>query len=142
MMTIAQTYLDYAQAFEDTYEDDDWTRVEPYFSTDAEYLPGDGRTINGREAISSHFGESVNGLDRRFDSRILEHFGEPTVNGNQTSIPWELTLKKDGAPDLVLSGTGNATFEGNLISRLEDVFDDGVVASLQAWMGKHAQILG
>jgi hypothetical protein len=141
MMSIAQTYLEYAKAFEDTYEDNHWTRVEPYFAADAEYLPGDGRTIQGREAISSHFNESVDGLDRRFDSRILEHFGEPSVNGNQTSIPWELTLKKDGAPNLVLKGTGNATFEGNLISRLEDVFDDGVVASLQEWMGKHAQML-
>ena len=39
-MSIADSYLAYAEAFEETYEDDDWTRIEPFFTEDATYVAG------------------------------------------------------------------------------------------------------
>ena len=36
-MSIADRYQAYAEAFEVTYEDDDWTRIEPFFTEDAVY---------------------------------------------------------------------------------------------------------
>ncbi|HME70466.1 MAG TPA: hypothetical protein VKM54_11450, partial [Myxococcota bacterium] len=35
--TLLQRFVEYAQAFEKTYVDDDWTRLEPYFAPDAVY---------------------------------------------------------------------------------------------------------
>ena len=36
-MTAEQCFLEYALAFELTYQDDDWTRLEPFFAEDATY---------------------------------------------------------------------------------------------------------
>ncbi len=36
-MSIADRYQSYAEAFEETYKDDDWTRIEPFFTEDAVY---------------------------------------------------------------------------------------------------------
>ena len=45
-------YLAYAQAFEETYEDGDWSRLDQYFIADAVYLPGDGKEIRGSRRFS------------------------------------------------------------------------------------------
>jgi hypothetical protein len=34
-MSIAERYLAYADAFEETFEDDDWSRIEQYFTDGA-----------------------------------------------------------------------------------------------------------
>ena len=41
-MTNLERFQAYADAFEATYADDDWQRLEEYFTTDAVYAPGDG----------------------------------------------------------------------------------------------------
>ena len=36
-MSIVDRYQAYADAFEQSYEDDDWSHVEPFFTEDAVY---------------------------------------------------------------------------------------------------------
>ena len=85
--------------------------------------------------------DSVNGLDRRFDSRALSA-SAPTLDGDTVSLSWRLTLSKAGAPDFTATGIEHATFTDGAISRMEDVFDEGVAEALGAWMAAHGDSLG
>ena len=77
-----QVFMDYAAAFEKTYVDDDWSRLTPFFHEDARYQVRGGPMaceINGREAIFRGLKKSIDGLDRRFDERVIEISDGPHV---------------------------------------------------------------
>jgi hypothetical protein len=140
-MSIDETFADYAQAFEEAYEDGDWTRLERFFSADAVYDPGTGEEVRGRDNILSYLQTSVDGLDKKFDSRILES-SPATSAGNQTTIQWEICYLKAGLPELRIAGSETATFEGDVICGLVDEFSDGAAEAFQAWIGQHGRSLG
>jgi ketosteroid isomerase-like protein len=141
-MSIADTYSAYAQAFEETFEDDDWSRLEPFFTPDAVYLPGDGKEIRGRQDVLDYLRNSLDTFDRQFDTRRVELVSQPAVTSDQVTIQWQATYEKEGLPDVVLRGSETATFAGNAISRLEDSLADGVAESLQAWISEYGEMLG
>ena len=92
------------------------------------------------EAVLAQLRDSVNGLDRRFDSRALGAT-PPSSEGNTISLSWQLTLSKTGAPDLTATGVEHATYTDGAISRLEDVFDEGTAEGLGEWMAAHGDSL-
>jgi hypothetical protein len=139
-MNNLERFQAYADAFEETYADDDWQRLEKYFTADAVYAPGDGTEAVGREQVLARLRDGINGLDRRFNSRVLQATA-PTSEGDTVSLSWQLTLSKIGAPDLTATGVEHATYVDGAISRLEDVFDDGVVEGLGEWMAAHGSSL-
>jgi len=138
-MNTARVFMDYAQAFETTYKDDVWSRLGSHFTASVVYLTSDGTEVRGRDQVVAYLEESVNALDRRFDSRDLEVLSEPEVSGPRITVNWMATYKKRGLPDLVLSGTETALVEGEKISRLEDSLCDGVERGLQTWMREHGE---
>ena len=140
-MSIAETFFAYAQAFEATFEDDDWSRLEDFFSADAVYLPGDGKEIRGRQDVLDHLKNSVDTFDRLFDLRRVELISQPVVTNSQVTIQWKATYEKRGLPDLVLIGSEVATFDEKVISRLEDSLNDGVAEGLQNWTGDYGDRL-
>ncbi len=140
-MSYLNRFAEYAAAFEETFVDDNWERLEPYFTEEAVYLPGDGTEARGRDEVFATLRKSIDSLDRRFDSRSMGDTPPPTESGNVVTLVWTLILAKQGAPDLILSGREYATFAGDRIERLEDVFDDGVVESLGDWMREHGASL-
>jgi hypothetical protein len=140
-MGIGQTFLAYAQAFEQTFVDDDWSRIEPFFTPDAVYSPGSGEEIRGRQGVLDYLKNSLDSIDRRFDSRLVQLTAEPVVTDTQVTIQWSATYEKSGVPTLVVTGSETATFEGNAIARLEDVLDDGVVETLQSWREQYGEQL-
>jgi len=55
-------FMDYAAAFEQTYVDDDWTRLTPFFSEDATYEVRGGPLacrLSGRDAILAGLKKSI-----------------------------------------------------------------------------------
>lgn len=138
-MGIVERYLAYAEAFEESLEDDDWSHIEPYFTEDAVYA-GDPEDAHGRDAILAKLKQDVDAFDRRMDSRTLE-FEEPTVEGNTLRTRWSVTYTKSGAPDLVISGVEIATFEGDRIARLSGDFDPEAQKALREWMAAHSGLL-
>ena len=140
-MSNLERFQAYADAFEETYVDDNWQRLEEYFTLDAVYAPGDGTEAVGRDQVISRLRDGVNGLDRRFDSRALSA-APPSLNGDTVSLTWQLTLSKAGAPDFTATGVEHVTFTDGAISRMEDVFDEGVAAALGEWMAAHGDSLG
>ena len=78
----------YADAFELSYEDDNWQRLAPYFTEDAVYKHGTGPDAEGRDAVLAYFQDAVNASDRRFDTR--EFVGEPTVTEAGEQVHFDL----------------------------------------------------
>ena len=129
-MEPAKRFAEYAAAFEETFADDDWGRLEPYFTEDAIYAvtggPPFGGRWEGRKQLLQQLCKSVNEVDRTFDERFLELLGTPTIGENTFEVSWRGTYTKAGCPDLVFEGTERATFEGDRIRLLEDVIEDNV----------------
>ena len=139
-MSNLDRFQAYADAFEETYADDNWQRLEQFFTADAVYAPGDGTEAIGRDQVLARLRDGVNGLDRRFDGRALSAT-PPSAEGDTVSLSWQLTLSKAGTPDLAASGVEHATFTDGAISRLEDVFDEGTAEGLGEWMAAHGDSL-
>lgn len=138
-MSILDRYQAYADAFEESFEDDDWSRIEPYFTEDAVY-EGDPEDAQGRDAVLAKLKNGVDTFDRNMDSRTPD-FESPTVDGNTLRMRWSVTYTKAGAPDLVLSGLETATFEGDRIARLRDDFDPETQKAMGEWMAAHGALL-
>lgn len=138
-MSILDRYQAYADAFEVSYEDDDWSRIEPFFTEDAVY-EGDPDDAHGRDAVLAKLKSGVDGLDRNMDSRTPD-FNPPSVDGDTLRMEWSVTYKKAGVPDLVISGVETATFEGDRISRLRDDLDPESQKAIGEWMAAHGALL-
>ena len=138
-MGIAERYQAYADAFEESYIDDSWTRIEEFFTEDAVY-EGDPNA-EGRVAVLAKLKSGVDTFDRKMDSRTPD-FQTPTVDGNVLTMNWAVTYTKSGAPDLVIRGSETAIFEGDRITRLRDDFDPESQKNMGNWMAKHGSLLG
>jgi hypothetical protein len=138
-MSILNRYQAYADAFEQSYEDDDWTRIEPFFTDNAVY-EGDP-DARGRDAVLAKLKGGVDGFDRNMDSRTPD-FETPTIDGDTLTMKWSVSYTKAGAPDLVISGVETAVFEGDRIALLRDDFDPEAQKAMGEWMAKHGASLG
>ena len=138
-MRIAQRWQAYADDFELSLEDDDWSRIEPYFTEDAVY-DGGQNVAEGRDAVLAQLKGGVDGFDRKMDSRVPK-FEAPQQDGNVVTVRWKVTYTKEGTEDLVISGTEKAVFEGDRIQHLSDVFDAQARANMEKWMAAHGALL-
>lgn len=138
-MSITDRYQAYADAFEESYEDDDWTRIEPFFTEDAVY-EGDPEDARGRAAVLAKLKGGVDAFDRKMDSRTPD-FQAPTAEGDTVSVNWKVTYTKADCPDLVITGEETAVFEGDRIALLRDVFDPAALESMGEWMATHGSKL-
>lgn len=140
-MNPTERFLAYAAAFEQTYADDDWSRIEPFFTEDAVYAvslgPPLGGRWEGRAALIEHLREGVEQLDRRFDERQVEIVGAPSAGDDFVFFEWKGTYSKAGCPDLVFGGSERATFVGDRIHLLEDEMATGSDVTIQAWVAQH-----
>lgn len=140
MATDARFY-EYAMAFEETYADDDWKRLEPFFAEDATYevrAKYVGCVVQGRDAVLRALKKSIDGFDRRMGSRKVEVTGAPKTEGDVITIPWAATYEYAGAPDLRFLGTSIATVKGGHITHLVDEYTDEEAQRMADWVTKHA----
>jgi len=134
-VSIEDRYQAYADAFEESYEDDDWSRIEPFFTEDAVY-EGDPEDARGRAAVLAKLKGGVDTFDRRMDSRTPD-FQSPSVEGDTLTMKWTVTYTKAGCPDLAISGLETAIFEGDRIKLLRDTFDPDAQKAMGEWMTAH-----
>jgi len=138
-MAILERYAAYADAFEETYQDDDWSRLEAYFTEDAVYA-GDSADAEGREAVLAKLKNGVDNFDRKMDSRAPD-FHTPRVDGQTLTMQWSVTYTKAGLPDLVLTGVETAVFEGDRIALLRDDIEPQAQKAVEQWMTQHGAAL-
>ena len=83
-MTLAQRFEAYAADFERTFVDDDWSRLEQYFTEDAVYsTPANALRVLGREKVLAVLRAAVSGFDGRCDSRVLVTTEGPDEVGSE-----------------------------------------------------------
>ena len=141
MSAAAERFYAYAMAFEETYDDDDWTRVAPFFAEDAVYEVRNSALacrIEGRDAILRGLKKSLDGFDRRFGKRALDVTSGPDVQGDEVGIGWTATYHVADAPPLVLRGRSTARLRDGRIVELVDEYPDGMDAEVGAWIAAHA----
>ena len=143
-MDLAKRYAAYAQAFDLTCEDDDWSRLEEFFTEDACYRP-DGTPaseIVGRKAIFEYLKQDLDAFDRRMNKRTLSFLEPHRVEGDRVISHWEMRCEKQGLPDLVFKGCETAIFEGDRIGSLSDAFEPDQIARIESWRADHGDVLG
>ena len=137
-MSIQDLYQAYEDAFEESFVDDDWSRVEQCFTEDAVHEADPVAT--GRAAVIAKLKAGVDRFDRKMDKRTAV-FQSPTVNGNTFENRWTVTYLKAGAPDLTISGRQRLVFEGKLISRFRGIWDPGAREAMNEWMAAYGSQL-
>ena len=140
-MNLKKRFLQYARDFEVTYADDDWSRLEPYFTEDAVYessaSPSLAIDARGRDAVLAAMRQSVDSFDRLYDSRRIEIVPPIEEEDGAITIRWAAVYTLAGAPDLELRGTERAEYRGDRICRLVDGFEAEEVEVFEAWMREH-----
>jgi SnoaL-like domain len=140
-MGTIDRYLAYAAAFEEAYASDDWSTLEPFFTEDAVYefiapAPFGGK-YEGRAAVLAQFKNSVNALDRRFDSRTVEVLEGPSEKDGGVWIRWAATYTLTGVPDCRMEGEERAVLVGDRIRRLADSMTDAEAGRVGAYFAQH-----
>lgn len=145
-MSNIERFAAYAAAFEKSYENDDWSLVEPFFTLDAVYDarldPPLGGHFEGREAILAYFEDILNRFDRRFESREITLLEGPTEKGDSVWIRGSATYRAPGVPDFVLELEETATFDGERICRLEDTYERAMLEKAHDYLDRYAESLG
>jgi ketosteroid isomerase-like protein len=139
-MTILERFMAYAQDFERTYVDDDWSRLAQYFTPDATYEVKNSPfacRLEGRDAIFRGIKKSLDGFDRKFTTRTIGVLGTPSVEGDTLTVPWTGTYERPGAPPLTIRGCSVARYSGNLIKELSDSYAADDAPQTLAWMRAH-----
>lgn len=145
-MHILERFQAYAEDFEKTYVDDDWSRIRPYFSEDAIYevrgMPASQLSGKGRQGVVDTLKQSIDDFDRRCASRKLELTAPPQVDGQAVIIQWRGVYTVDGGEDLVIAGQEVATYNGaGEIESLIDTYDEEAARGFEAWMAAHQELL-
>jgi len=138
-MTIEKIYARYAEDFEKTFIDDDWTRLERYFSEDAIYEVG-GEAFEGRKSVFGKIKQDFDTLDRRMGSRSVE-LGQREHDGSKLAVSYCGTFTRPGCRDLTMSGWEIVTFEDDRIVRLVEDLDPASRRERSSWMAENGRKL-
>jgi ketosteroid isomerase-like protein len=146
-MSRIALFVQYANAFEDAYKNDDWSLIEPYFAEDAVYEVGPippplGGINEGRDAILAYFDRVLNGFDRRFATRTISVVDGPREDGDTVWLRGGVTYTAPGVPDLYFELEESTTFRGDRIVRLEDRYDEATMQKIVDYARTHGAKLG
>ena len=140
-MNDVERFEQYAADFEVAFESDDWSAVGRHFSEDAVYEtlagPPMGGCYEGRNAVLASMKQTLDGFDRRFDSREVTFLEGPEMRDGSVWLRALVNYSVAGAPDLTLEGIATATFDGDRIIRLEDSYPQGVADVVVKYLNAH-----
>ena len=138
-MNITNLFTKYAEDFELTFLDDDWSRLEQYFTENAIYKTGGvfSSESRGRENILAVLRANISRFDRKCDSRRLETIDGPHVTGVILKRRWRCNFTLRGATDLSIIGDEHVHYEGTRICKLEESLTNDSQLLLSDWIKKH-----
>ena len=140
-MDPLQRFGEYAAEFEKTFEDDDWTRLEPFFDANARYVVSGSSfdcELQGRDAVLAGIKKALDGFDRRFDRREVSPSADPTVEAHRIVFPAKLLYEKEGLEPLAFTLYETAEFDdAGRITLLRDDYDPGQ-DHVAPWLQRHA----
>jgi len=140
-MGVVERFLAYAGDFEVTYEDDDWSRLEPHFAPDVAYTVENiyfACRIEGVKPLLTGLRRSLDGFDRRAASRKIEVTSGPEIDGDSMTVGWTVHYTFGGdVPDFDLVGESTTTVKDDLIVAMTDRYPDGFSDGAQAFLADH-----
>ncbi len=141
MPTNIEQFAAYAMAFEQTFADDDWSRLAPHLASDVEHEVLGGGPLGwhavGRDAFIADQKRNVEDMDRRFDLRIPEVTAGPDERDGVVWIDWRLTLRRAGIPDLIVAGTHGTWHGDGVITRIEEHVSAEVGERVATYLATH-----
>jgi ketosteroid isomerase-like protein len=143
-MDSMKRFLAYYQAFEATYVDDDWSRLEALFAPDAVYrVTGSGAfdcTLTGREAVFAGIRKFLDGFDRRC-TRRLESLEPPTATAEAISFRGAASYARGDSPPFRITLREIIDYRDDRIVRITDIYDwgweSGLPADAQEWLRRY-----
>lgn len=141
-MNILERFQAYAAAFEETYLDDDWNRLEDFFAPEATYqvqgLPAFAIDAKGRDDVLAALRDAINRFDRRCASRTLELTAPPEVTDDTVTLYWAASYTLEGAPPIRIPGIEAATYDDQgRIVQLVDRYEADAADAFSAWASEH-----
>ena len=134
-MSHIARFAEYAQAFELSYLDDDWSRIEPFLDPDIVYEICDvsfACRLVGRDAVLHGIRKALNGFDRRCQRQII-HIAGPAELGDQVLTYGMATFAHEDAPLLAIRMHETVRYSADRIVQLTDVYDPGMDERVQTW---------
>ena len=138
-MSNLSRFMAYAAAFEQTYADDDWTRLEPFFADDAVYTVSGlplACELRGRDNILRGMKKSLDGFDRRMDLRQLAPTAPPSASGDTVTLHGLVRYRRGDSPAVELRATLEAELHDGRITRMHDHFT--LDPAGEAWLASYA----
>lgn len=140
-MRLTARFVDYVIDFERSFADDDWSRVEGYFSPDAVYEVRNSSfdcRLEGPRSIVEGFKTSLNGFDRQLERSLRLQEG-PHERGDRVTFVWVGRYVRAGAPPLVISARQSARFHGGSMVHLSDDYLPGSGDRVAAWLEQYGE---
>jgi hypothetical protein len=142
-MGTIERFNEYKVTLERAYQEDNWSLLAPYFAEDATFRSyyGADLEVTGRDAVVKQFYADAESFDRKFDSRRVEYFDGPREERGGVFTMWRVTYSKEGAPDLVLTGTEIAVYNGDEITLLEGHYLPETFDEFGSWLTEHGSFM-
>ena len=141
-MDLRRRFEQYADDFDRTVLDDDWSRIREHFAHDAVREEHNPPLISlchtGIDQIIEEWRKMVENLDRRFDRRILVRTGQILQDENIVVLPWVGTYIIGDTPALLGEGRETARYEGGKIKHLETTWTEDTIERMISWGAKYA----
>lgn len=140
-MNITQRFMHYAMAFEQTYSDDSWQRLVPFFHSDASYQILNAPfhcELKGRDAIFVGIKKSLDNFDRKCIRKLS---GQSNIReeGNNVIVHGSISYQRDSDPASHSSLSETITYQDGKIIRLQDIYDMGEAEKFEAWMQTYGE---
>jgi hypothetical protein len=141
-MTKIEQFLSYASAFEQTYADDDWRRLEKYFTEDVTYrvsgLPTEYE-LHGRDNMLRGMRKSLDGFDRKMAARKVVPTAPPTEADTKVTFHGFVRYQRGDSPPVELRAKLVAEFDGDRICSMHDTFD--IDDAGRQWLARYTRDL-
>lgn len=137
-MSLIKQFIEQRAAFEKTYDDGDWGRLEPYFNERLTYevmnMPFHC-VIRGRSAVIAGLRRSI----ERFDKLCQRTVGIGALvlqEGNNVMVHGGIRFQHGSSPPVESALWEIATYRDGRIERLIDIYDAGDSAKYERWMAQ------
>ena len=147
-MDLMKRFVAYYQAFEATYVDDDWSRLEDLFAPDVVYrITGSGAydcELRDRDAVFAGIRKFLDGFDRRC-TRRLESLEPPSATADSVSFRGAAIYTRGDSPPLRLELQEVLEYRDGRIVRMTDTYgpgwESGLPPDAEEWLRSYGSDL-
>jgi hypothetical protein len=135
-MSLIPRFIEQRAAFEKTYDDGNWERLEPFFSEGLVYEVMNMPfycVISGRAAVIAGLRRSI----ERFDKLCRRTVGIGATifqEGNNVLVHSGIRFQRGDSPPVETGLWEIASYRDGRIGRLIDIYDPGESAKFKRWM--------